>query len=213
MSGIIAVTAAETGRYSLFSADLARLCHWTGMEPYFVTGSDREIGRNVLVEQMLGHGDMEWLLFLDDDQAFAPDLLQKLLGRGKSIVGGLYMRRDMPFSPIAYSELLPDGTYLPLDLREHPEGGLVQVAAVGTGGMLIRRQVLETIPPPWFQRGPQSEDLMFCEAAKAEGFKIYCDLDAKLGHLTVAAVWPALTEHGWHVGFDIAGFNILNPVS
>ena len=47
-------------------------------------------------------------------------------------------------------------------------------AGVGTGVMLIKREVLEALEDPWFGFGPQL-DLDFCQRAAAKGFKSYCD--------------------------------------
>lgn len=79
--------------------------------------------------------------------------------------------------------------------------------------MLIRREVLEAVEPPWFEYGDRSEDIMFCEKAKAAGFEIYCDLSARLGHITTAVVWPAINEGKWAAGFTIGrDLNLFVPL-
>jgi len=211
MRGCVAVVCADTARYSMFASALARLRKPVGTEVHFVTGSDREIGRNQLVTVMLKSGH-DWLLFLDDDQIFGEDLLERLLAHNEDIVGALYMRRDAPFSPIAYEQELKDGRLMPLNLNEHPSGGLVKVVAVGTGGMLIKRRVFETLPQPWFKRELRSEDVVFCLDV-AELFNVYVDLDTPMGHMTTTAVWPSKVPNGWAVGFKISEeTNIVVPI-
>lgn len=148
---------------------------------------------------MLDSGD-DWLLFLDDDSVFAKDLLTRLLARDVDLVGGLYLRRDRPFSPIAYGERLVDGRFVPLDLTAHGKGDLVPVVAVGTGAMLVRRRVFEELPDPWFRRADLTEDLLFCLDSP---YQPYVDLGARVGHMTIATVWPSVTEDEWTVGVTV----------
>ena len=210
MGGCIAVACSDLGRYSGFSESLARLQKPEGTRIYFAKGSDREVSRNKLVRAMLDAGD-EWLLFLDDDHIFQPDLLLRLLARNVSVVGALYLRRDMPFSAIAYEDVLEDGRFVPLDVKAHPQDALVEVRAVGTGGMLVRRGVFEQMGDPWFRRDePHTEDMIFCVEC---GVPIHVDLGAKLGHMTTAAVWPTEAKDRWAIGFTITEqFNFLVPM-
>lgn len=210
MPGCIAVTCSDLGRYSAFSEALARLKKPEGTKIYFAKGSDREVGRNKLVRAMLDAGD-EWLLFLDDDSVFAPDLLERLLAHDVDIVGALYLRRDMPFSAIAYEDVLEDGRFVPLNVKKHPQDAMVEVRAVGTGGMLIRRNVFETMGDPWFRRDePHTEDMIFCVEC---GFPVHVDLGAKIGHMTTTTIWPTEARGQWAVGFTVTEqFNFLLPM-
>lgn len=197
--GCIGVACGESGRYSMFAASIAQLERPPGTTVHFSVGSDREPSRNLLARRALDEG-ADWLLFLDDDHVFGPDLLLRLLDRRVDLVGALYLRRGRPFTPIAYSSRLPDDRWEPLDLGGR--SGLVPVAAVGTGGMLVRREVLEAVAEPWFERRPEgTEDLLFCESAIAAGVQPHVDLDARMGHLTSTAIWP----QGRRVAFDVAG--------
>lgn len=211
MGGLIAVACGDTGRYSAFAEALARLDKPTGTNVLFAKGGDREVSRNKLVGVLLG-GPYEWLLFLDDDSLFAEDLLTRLLAHQLDIVGGLYLRRDKPFSPIAYEDVLDDGRLVPLDLRKHMSDALVPVRAVGTGAMLVRRRVFETMPGPWFRRDDaMTEDMIFCLEC---GFPVHVDLAARVGHMTTATVWPSTADDGgWAVGFTITEqINFLTKV-
>lgn len=199
MGGCIAVACGDTGRFSSFSEALARLDKPPDTHVYFSKGSDRETSRNVLVRAMLDSGD-DWLLFLDDDNVFAGDLLVRLLARNVDLVGGLYLRRDRPFSAIAYGERLEDGRFIPLDLSAHGKDDLVPVLAVGTGAMLVRRRVFEGMSDPWFRRAELTEDLLFCLEC---GHQPHVDLGARVGHMTTATVWPSVTEDEWTVGVTV----------
>ena len=98
-------------------------------------------------------------------------------------------------------------------MPDMPAEGLIELQAGGCAGMLIRREVLEAIEPPWFEYTDRSEDIVFCEKAKEAGFNIYCDLSARLGHVTTAFVWPSTNQDGdWFVGLTIGGkMDLLIP--
>jgi hypothetical protein len=129
---MIGVPCSDTGRYSAFAESLSNLDKHES-QVRFAVGNWRHRGRTQLVKWTLETED-EWLLMLDDDHAFAPDLLSRLLSHGKDIVGALCMRRDEPYSPFCFSKITPAGTFQHIDLRQHAPDELVKVAAVGTGG-------------------------------------------------------------------------------
>jgi GT2 family glycosyltransferase len=61
---------------------------------------------------------------------------------------------------------------------------LIEVDAVGTGIMLIRKKVFKELPEPWFYfKNDFSEDIMFCKEAKKAGYKIYVDTTLSVGHV------------------------------
>jgi hypothetical protein len=77
--------------------------------------------------------------------------------------------------------------------------------------MLIRRDVLEATgfnSQPgqnasggnWFENSPRSEDIVFCEKAKAVGFKIHADVACRLGHILTAVVTPGHDGSDWVTG-------------
>src|SRR3990167_7445061 len=66
--------------------------------------------------------------------------------------------------------------------------GIQEVEGVGTGCMIISRQVLEAVKPPflreWDENGLQtlSSDYYFCKKAREAGFKVYADFDHLCRH-------------------------------
>ena len=207
--GLIGIIANEAARYSEFAACCLRLQTPPGWEIEYLIGGDWCGARNDLAKYTLDN-DFTHLWFMDDDHAFAPDILMKLLRHDVPIVNPVCLTRTYPFQPVTYLE---DGV---LDLDSVPERGLVPLHAGGTAGMLIRRDVLEgtrisyteegeMIEDRWFEYGDESEDVVFCRKAKAAGFEIYADLEARLGHITTAVVWPSYSqEHGrWLTGLTV----------
>ena len=217
MSGTIGVIANDAGRYTLFSIALTHIKHPSGTTMAWARSTDIVRGRTALVQRMLA-SDSEWLLFLDDDHVFPTDLLTNLLAHEQPIVGSLYLRRQVPFAPLAFSERLSDTTYQAIDLSQLPEEGLLRVQAVGTSGLLVRREVFEAIETPWFEYGATerwdaSEDIIFCEKAQEKGFPVYVDLGSRLGHMTPTAVWPSWVDQEWVVGFSVAdGLSLFCPI-
>jgi hypothetical protein len=138
--------------------------------------------RNNGVEQARADG-AEYLLFLDSDMTFPPTLLPRLLLHRKDIVGAIYPRRKAPYTPLG-TLLQPTQTVT--------DGGLVEMARLPTGCMLIRMAVIEMLPKPWFRFGVDTdngsiigEDYAFCDAARAAGARIWADLDLsqEIGHI------------------------------
>ena len=214
MSGMIGVICNDSSRYSMFWIHLTALRKPVNTLPGWGVTSDRVVGRNEIVKQALDAGS-EWLLFLDDDHVFGPGLLERLLAHNKQIVGGLYLQRMAPFAPTAYTHKDENSVYHPVNLHNHGENDLVQVAGLGTGGMLIRTEVFHKMEPPWFEWGPTTEDLIFCDRVYREGLgPIFCDLGARLGHISPAALWPAHSGEDWEVGFAFTdGFRLTVPIA
>jgi hypothetical protein len=155
--------------------------------------------RNLLGRNCRG----DWLLMIDDDQVFAPDMLQRLLGHLADptidAVVPHILRRYPPYGGVLAT--FPTDGGEPQRFAPAPEQrGLIDVDAAGTGVMLIRRRVFEQMPFPWFEVGQiwsdkPSPDLWFCKKLKDLGGRLVCDLDIPVGHLAPMAIWPRW-EHG-----------------
>jgi Fringe-like len=205
MSGIVGILANDSARFSLFTACVSRLELPPGWRKEFLIGGDWCGARNSLVKMVL-ESDTQWLWFMDDDHAFSPDILLRLLQHDLPLVVPVCLTRSAPFAPVTYTERIEgseNASYLPVYLPEQEESGLVELVAGGSAGMLIHREVLEALDEPWFEYGFASEDLMFCDKAMEAGFSLHCDLGARLGHLTTAAVWPTVYDGEWCVGLDV----------
>jgi len=172
-------------------------------------GGDWCGARNDLCHQTLRDGHSH-LWFMDDDHAFPPQMLNKLLAHDKPLVSPICLTRVHPFKPVQYTERNEDNAlqYLPIPLSKADTDGLVEIQAGGCAGMLIRRDVLEAIEPPWFEYADRSEDIIFCEKAKAAGFDLYADLSLRLGHVTTAVVWPAVDGDRWVTGLNIGDLQL-----
>ena len=104
--------------------------------------------------------------------------------------------------------------YEPIGLSEVPDE-IFPVVASGSAGMLIRRNVLDTIGYPYFESSDGvflNEDLEFCRRCREAGFEIMCDPHSYLGHIGQFTVWPARYEGQLAVRIDHGGPEGKNEV-
>jgi hypothetical protein len=161
--------------------------------------------RNIIVRSVVGnepaaagpnsplYHEASHVFFVDDDTLMPPDALMRLLEHDVPIVSGFYTQRVPPFWPIPMrlwgKQYIHITKYCP---------GLQEVDAVGGGCLLVKREVFETLSDPWFDywsermQANTSEDVPFCEKAKAAGFPILLDFDVQCGHM---ATFPVGWQH------------------
>jgi hypothetical protein len=180
-----------------------------------------DVARNLLVEMFL-QTDADYMWFLDQDAAFLPQTLERLMSWDLPIVGALEMMR-MPEQcyPMALKEQRADGTFRvqasevygfigqhydyvsnqPQILNPAPPGCLLETRWTGCHCLLIHRDVLEQMEPPWFQGyDPGGEDQYFCEKAHDDlGFTTYVDMSVLAGHASTDRIIGAFDfmAHFW----------------
>ena len=141
------------------------------------------------------------VLWLDDDHTFNPDLAVKLIDHDQDMVSALYYARTSPFYPVVYVKD-PSEEWKHFPIIE-PPNALMQVDAVGFGALMMKRDVLDRVPEPWFTLDWKcGEDIAFCVQAKKYGVKIFCDGTYKLGHIGAP---PIITEK------DFKAYKDQNP--
>lgn len=178
----------------------------------YLSGPNVAGPRNEVVKRFLKDTKADWLLMLDSDMTFPPDLVERLLANANPdtapIVGGLCFGFDSA------------GRVLPTIYQAEPEkqGGtgmqfarmlgwvpnsLTEVAGTGTACLMAHRSVFERITShqlpgrerpgfneayPWFQEtshgeNPVSEDVTFCLRARIAGMPVHVDTGLIIGHL------------------------------
>lgn len=167
-------------------------------------GMDVTGNYNALIEGMQG----DWLFIMGDDHTFAPDILMALLAHEVDVVVPLVLKKDAPFDPVVYEgeEGIDEATGLEMHrVARLPASGLHEIYAAGSAGMLIRKHVLDALERPVFttSHGVQNEDLLFCHKVREAGFKIYCDVDQKMGHIGIHTVYPMWTGDRWGSILDL----------
>lgn len=151
--------------------------------------------RNYIAVQACNNNS-DYLLMIDDDMTFPPDLLDKLLENQKDIVGVAYHSRGSSDKIKLVPEIMSlaevdKGKYINLETETDPKyKETFECYATGTGIILIKCEVFRKILRPWFEftyfdngKCKEGEDWNFCFRAKNSGFKIYTDPKIKIGHL------------------------------
>lgn len=148
-----------------------------------------DMARNAAARACLA-GDYTHLCMLDIDHVHPADVVERLArwvvkNPEIQVVGGLNFKRAAPFEPCLFFDDERGQRYQALDWAE----GLLECAVVGTGCILIARQVFEVIKPPWFEYVYESsgfspsEDVVFCQKCRAAGIKIWCDTTTTSPHI------------------------------
>jgi len=175
----------------------------------FARGQSPARNRNLMIKQGLQH-NVTHFMFLDDDIAFAPDLLTKLTKHAdKDMVTALYLMRAYPHQPIIFSYADSEGKcqhYYPSD----GENGLIKIVACGLGACLIKAEVFKELEEPWIRLGELErdhwcDDIGFFNRARKAGFELYCDLSIVVGHMAKVKIWPQMREGKWTTVYDTGG--------
>lgn len=132
------------------------------------------------------------LLWLDADHTFNPDLAVQLAGHMKDpevdAVSALYYSRTGPTLPVAFVKDDTPDKYKHYPIVIVPKT-LCEVDAVGFGAILMKRDVFERVPEPWFTIDYRAgEDVAFCVKAKEHGVRFFLDGSYTIGHIGEAPV-------------------------
>lgn len=159
---------------------------------------DPVMSRNEIVKACFETG-LDWVLFLDSDMVFPRDTLIRLLSHNKPMVGASYVRRLSPNHLLGYD----------INKNEIMDGnGLIPMARMPTGCLLIHKSVFEPIPYPWFQSmamvtsdgkavesadgflNVATEDYVFSDKVTFSSQEMWCDLDLtkEIGHIKQEAL-------------------------
>jgi GT2 family glycosyltransferase len=198
--------------------------------------------RNRLVQRFLDQpvdSRADWLLFLDDDQLYPETLLEILIASADPV------ERRIVGLPVWRFTSKDDGpvrvTHNVFDVDEHgwfvewpdelPENAVVQVAAVGTGCMLVHRTVLEEIRQMaddngrgtkwcWFVQQVyqpadvcEGEDIWFCRMAAAARIPVWVNTSTTLQHAKTVMLQGPSPVGAYSIGGEPApaGPSIVEP--
>jgi len=143
-----------------------------------IVGPIIHANREVLIRRALER-EQTHVMFLDDDMAFDPGVLNIMLGRRRQIVLTNYLiKTDQPeFTAISLDQKR-------ISTREE-DTGLQSIYFSGFGVSLFELEVFKQIPQPWFlpewndeQKAYSVEDQAFFERVRKSGMKVMLDHDA-----------------------------------
>lgn len=205
---LIGVPTVEMARRAIFYDYFNILQKPDNTMMTFAHGQSPARNRNLIIEQALA-AQATHVFFLDDDMAFEPDTLRKLLAHDVDIVTGFYLMRNHPHRPVIFDQRKFDNScrpYFPSDSQT----GLIEVVNSGFGAVLIKTDVFLKMQKPWVTLGDYTkddwcDDISFFNRARDAGFKMYCDLDCPVGHMASVTVRPVRHEGVWHVSYDTDG--------
>jgi hypothetical protein len=156
---------------------------------HFNMGSEVTMQRQQLVEQAL-QTDCTHIMWIDADMQFPVDTLNILLAADKDIIAGNYSTRVPPHRPVAFKSKNN------LDSRVFSGKGIEKVWAVGSGMMLVKREVYENVSPPHYKieysedyTNLVGEDIYFCNLVNKDGYEVYIshDLSDRIAHIGTRA--------------------------
>ena len=188
--------------YMKFAFYLGRRCQEYDFGLVVRSRREQYRSRNAIVTDFLGRNS-EYLLMLDDDhiidihrsmeeKTLVPSGRYNFVGKLvkfleedpiRGIVGALYYQRGGAYAPVMMHER--EGQYFfleHLEVAHRPQ--LVDVT--GGGCMLLRRELFDRIPSPWFRSETDAgvgTDVQICKAARENGFQVWCDTSIEIGHI------------------------------
>lgn len=143
------------------------------------TVSWHELARNQIVEKVQG----DWLLMLDTDHVFAPDLLERLMRIKKKykaqVISGTYQYKFPPHAPVAnmWEETDKGLKVRPITAWDR-NADAISVGPMPGGCLLVDKSVLRRMMAELNEKPFQiipglSEDYSFCFRCKKLGIPVY----------------------------------------
>lgn len=174
-----------------------------------VVGSPIDQVRNKIVRTMFADDTYTHVLMMDSDMIPPVNAVDKLLEMDTPMACGIYpllISGSITSSVVEKNEQFPEGHFL-TDWAD--KTGPFEVDAAGTGLVLIKREVFETIPWPWFRfvEGKENnkrvgEDIFFSRKAAKFGYKYMAHPEVVCGHikevnlLDIVKAWSKKDDNG-----------------
>lgn len=197
----IAVPSMET-LPALFCQSLALLQRAGDTMIGFEVGSLVYNARNNLARQAI-MAEADWVLWLDSDMVFKPDLLQRMLKvcteNKIDFLTALCFRRKPPYTPCLFDRLEKVEKGASYTAILSVPDGIFEVGGCGFAGVLLSTDVLLGVAAKFNGRmfdpiDGFGEDVAFCWRARQCGYQIYCDSSIELGHVGSCVVTRSVFE-------------------
>jgi len=155
-------------------------------------GGDIAEKREMQSAAAVGMG-MTHVVYLDGDMVFPQrcllDMTEVLETKGADLAGVLCFRGYPPYDPLIWHK---EEDRLMKPFKEYKFGDLVEAGATGAACLMVKIEVLKSLPRPWFQvlekkEGEttikRGEDVYFTRKATDSGFKLKIITEYDVGHL------------------------------
>lgn len=180
--------------------ELSYLCtemtHQNKYRLFLTYPSDKPIAnnRNRIIKDFLSKPEYDYLMMIDSDIVPPLNILD-LVDHQKPVMGAVcFAFMDSGIVPLVLKEIPEDKRkdkdkpYKVMELQG--DEGCIEVDAIGSGVIVIRRDVLEAMVNDqpfcniYNEQGLKmlGLDLSFCKKAKAKGFGVFCHLDYICSH-------------------------------
>ena len=169
-----------------------------------IQGTNIANARNTLINE--NKSDMKYqkisadfthYLFVDSDTVPTIEVVERLLSYDLDVVSAAYKSREQGFSYVGgMFKVNEHGEFRDALKLKSDSTGLMEVDWVGGGCLLVKKDVFENTPYPWFHypvkeistnnishRKMVFEDVRFCMNVKESGYRIYMDCDNEVKHL------------------------------
>lgn len=163
-----------------------------GYEASFIVmrGYTVQQARNRIVSQSLAMG-FDYTLFVDSDVLLPKQLLANLVAINADIATGWYIKKtiDAQITELYGPDKLGQRRMVNIDQNELPTEGIIPILGCGFGCTLVKNEVFGKIGTAnWFEyiEKPDyicSEDLNFCDKARAAGCSIVADVSLRCPHI------------------------------
>lgn len=156
----------------------------------FQMGSLIYMARNELAMKAI-HMGADYILWLDSDMVFEPDLMTRLFESLKAndadFVSGLYFKRFPPYEPVVYSKFdIVDDEIIAEKMTDVPDA-VTEVGGVGFGCVLMSTALALAVYNEYNTMfapiGNVGEDIAFCYRAQTLGYKVLLDPSIRCGHV------------------------------
>ena len=150
------------------------------------TVSIHDIARNAIAESFLG----DWLVMLDTDHVFDPDLCYRLLNLSQKcesdVVVGFYQYKNPPHLPVLF-KFIENRGLIPI-VNWDRTANAIEVDSAGAGCLCVHRRVFDRIDSelqekPFTRIEGYGEDHSFFLRLRKLGIKTVCSPNIKCNHI------------------------------
>ena len=141
------------------------------------------------------------VLWIDADMVFDRHLYEDLKMGGHDMTCGLFISRHPPYVSCLFKSIRP------VERITDYTDDTFEVEACGFGAVLMKTQILKDVMVNnggccFVPEKDLGEDVAFCKRAKDQGYRIWCEPTARVGHVGPVVIWP---EDGERLRGDIQG--------